>query len=360
MLLQQPALLAHRKAPHDRERTFAFHNSLQTYYSIAIGPLDRLVGALTADGHHIVTSPNAAVVYEPPLGADRKIFMRMNLRYGDDDPLQWPQPYIQEHRHMACIPKGPSGRGEPNDIMWWTPQPTDFVHDNRMICGIGKLNAVSFEQLRRPCVSLLERAKQPRFQDKELPWLLVPIVANFLHRLQVLSMSFQTTTQCVLELQRAFLELLAFLEFEEHYRHRRDATTVATQLMGAFTTSQLVCQGMMDAGVPVWLIRPYDDLPTIRIQKVVTMKQARALLSMDACVRPPCSTIFEGRGDSVAKYAAISMQATRLLAFPNPFASTRARIESTPPLTVERSKRQIRSEKYSPCMILNTLLDINF
>ena len=123
-------------------------------------------------------------------------------------------------------------------------------------------------------MSLLERAKQPQFQDKELPWLLAPIVANFLHQLQVLSMSFQMTMWCVLELQQAFLELLAFLELKEHYRHQHDATTMATQLMGAFTTSQLVCQGMMDAGVSVWLIWPYDDLPTIYIQKVVTMKQA--------------------------------------------------------------------------------------
>ena len=168
------------------------------------------------------------------------------------------------------------------------------------------------------------------------------------------------TTQCVRELQRAFLELLAFLEFEEHYRHRCDMTTMATQLMGAFTTSQLVCQGMMDAGVPVWLIWPYNDLPTIHIQKVVTMKQSRVLLSMDAYVRPPCSMIFEVRGDSVAKYTGISMQVTRLLAFLNPFVSTRAQIESTPPLSIEHTKQQIRSEKYSPCMILNTLLDINF
>ena len=192
-------LLAHHKNSYDRERAFPFHNPLQTYCSIAVGPLDGLVGTLTADGRHIVTSPNAAVVYEPPLGADCKIFMRMNLRYGDDNPLQWPQPYMQEYQHIACILKWPSGGGEPNDIMWWTPQPSDFAHDNQMISGIGKLKAGSLEQLRRPCVSLLEQAKRPQFQDKELPRLLAPIVANFLHQLQVLSMSFQMTMQCVLE-----------------------------------------------------------------------------------------------------------------------------------------------------------------
>ena len=173
-------------------------------------------------------------------------------------------------------------------------------------------------------MSLFERARQPMFQDKMLPRLLGPVLANLLYRLQAISMSFHTMKLIVRELQQVFLELLAFLDFKEIYRHGRRETVVVHHLMGAFTTSQLVCQGMLDAGLPVWLIRPYDTLHSICIQDMVSMKQPRDFFPVDASIRPSYPTIFEGKEDDISKYFAISKQVVNLWAFPNPFVSTRA------------------------------------
>lgn len=127
-----------------------------------------------------------------------------------------------------------------------------------------------------------------------LPHQLGPMLANLLYHLQAISMSFQTMKLIVPELQQVFLELPAFLDFEEFYGRGQSKIVIAHHLMGTFTTSQLVCQGMLDAGVPVWLIRPYDTLHSIRIQPMVSMKQSRSFFPIDASIRPSYPTIFEG------------------------------------------------------------------
>ena len=74
------------------------------YLYAALTSTDGLVGSVTADGKYIITSPNARTVADPPLGGDRPLFLRENLRFGDNDPLHWPQPYVEEYAHLTFIP----------------------------------------------------------------------------------------------------------------------------------------------------------------------------------------------------------------------------------------------------------------
>jgi hypothetical protein len=54
---------------------------------------DGWVGAVVGNGEWFVTSPNTEFVPQPPLGCTHNMCIRADFWYGDDDPLQWPQPY---------------------------------------------------------------------------------------------------------------------------------------------------------------------------------------------------------------------------------------------------------------------------
>ena len=83
-----PALLTHKRR---RGCMFFFFISiienlcLSPSLSQAIHLFDGLAGAVVQDGHFIVTSPNRRLICHPPLGGDHSVFLRKNLRYGDDD-----------------------------------------------------------------------------------------------------------------------------------------------------------------------------------------------------------------------------------------------------------------------------------
>lgn len=76
-----------------------------TKCATAIQWCDGRVGAVLLGGFFFVTSPNMDVVYEPPLGKNRAMFLRRDYRYADDDPLLWPQPYVRSACHHGAIPR---------------------------------------------------------------------------------------------------------------------------------------------------------------------------------------------------------------------------------------------------------------
>lgn len=76
-------------------------------YVVAVTHLDGLVGRVTSDGEHIITSPNCSMVLGPLLEGDRSLFLRVNLRYGEDDPLQWPQAYLPQYCHSHVLVPNP-------------------------------------------------------------------------------------------------------------------------------------------------------------------------------------------------------------------------------------------------------------
>jgi hypothetical protein len=91
-------------------------------------------------GKYIITTPNSRVIFDPPLGADRMVFLRSNLLFGEDDPMQWPQPWVSEYPHVCCILHQPSTGMDSLSIMWSFPERCDFVEDDGIICGVGKIN----------------------------------------------------------------------------------------------------------------------------------------------------------------------------------------------------------------------------
>ena len=235
------------------------------------------------------------------------------------------------------------------NVMWWMLDQKNFIPDNEVLTGVGKLEWCFFLQLQGLSVNLLQRAQKLLFHGKVAAHELSKILLNLLHCLKSLSSSFFMVQHGVRELQRTFLKLKGYLDFEEFYRLETGTPPTALDLMGTFTWDPIVCPSLFQAGVPVWLICPYSALWLIQVHKLVPITAVQELLPLAPCSRPNCPTLYHGPGDKVEKYVALQASILDLLKFPNPFGLSHVRPVVAPPPLAELSKRQERSKRYSPC-----------
>jgi hypothetical protein len=313
------------------------------------------VGAVLNDGSCIVTTPNRKVVFDPPLGGDRSLFLRTNLRFGDDDPLQWPQLFLPNHPHLPCILTRPL-TNDPLIVMWRLPDLTDFVAvEGGVLEGVGKLERGFFVELQQLSLALLARAKIPRYSKHVFVSQSTTVIKNLLHRLEFIATNFRKMQVGVRETQRAYLELRAALDYEEIYRPRMEGIKsqrppVVTNVMGAFTIDLTNCDRLFRAGIPVWLVRPYSELHSIRVKKLVPLQVADGIIPLHAAVHPTHPTIYCGGGDDITKYYAIAQHTTGYLRYHNAFGSIRAKNLVTPPPA--QTKKEERRRRYTPCEFL--------
>jgi hypothetical protein len=102
---------------------------------------------MVGNGAWFITSPNMDFVPQPPLVCTRNMRIRADFKYGEDDPLQWPQPYLSSDCHLGVIPLCP-GPDDLMSIMWWHPEPDDFVPSMAgTISGLGLINNNHFAHL---------------------------------------------------------------------------------------------------------------------------------------------------------------------------------------------------------------------
>ena len=65
-------------------------------------------------------------VLEPLLGL-RAVRLRSDCRYGDDDPVLWPQLYNKTACHYGAIPRKPEDQNDPMRVLWQNLSDQDFV-----------------------------------------------------------------------------------------------------------------------------------------------------------------------------------------------------------------------------------------
>ncbi|KAF9456582.1 hypothetical protein BDZ94DRAFT_1315007 [Collybia nuda] len=315
--------------------------------------VDGRVGAAVNQGRHIVTSPNSKNIFYPPLGGDRNVFLRNDLLFADDDYLQWPQSFIPEVPHLACIPRPPASE-MPVSIMWKLPDRTAFiVEDHGILRGIGKLSPQWLLTLKQVSGPLINRCKEPLFGEVvALTAQLLNTLQDILHRLEHISTNFRSVQLGVRATQRVYLELLACLDYMEIYRPRMDESThsrfAVSNRIGTFTTDVNICNRMYRAGIPVWLIRPSNSLHSIHIASVAPVQMPNDILKLEPAIRPSYPAIYTG-GSIRDKYLALANHSLGYLVYPDPFGSIRAHGNVNPPLPPPGlSKKELRSKRYSP------------
>lgn len=233
--------------------------------------------------------------------------------------------------------------------MWWFPERTSFIEDNGILGGVGRIHYSYLNQLKSLSFELVVRAQSEKFNNT-IPAIQMSIrLKHLLHRLEFISTSFSNARLGVRELQRMYLELSGLLDYEEFYRHETRSSNRTFNIMGAFTTSLAVCEQLFHAGVPVWLVRPYSALHSIRILKLMPVTYAEIDIPLQPSLRPKYPPIYRGPGGRPEKYAAIAKRGLDYLSYPNPFGDICAMPLAAPLPTAEPSKREIRAERCTPC-----------
>lgn len=292
-----------------------------------IQALDGLVGAVIFDGKFFITSANANYIPLPPFG-DRDVKLRADSRYGDDDPIQWAQPYIAYHSHMAAIPR-------PNTlldhlIIWWTPNIGDFSLPPRSgpVSGLGKLCRPRCIELGTSVVFLEDRVKKYQKStppDRSSPSIQPSVkwLQQVLDQLQSVQMSFRHIQFVVRDLQRVWLHVWAVLDYMEIYKPRMDGHALpgdgVADTVGTITMSIRVAQDMFLAGLPCWLIRPSGTFGDEKICAIGEIFHPKDYIVLEPH-KFNYPVIFKGPATDQEKYRVMELFARNFLCSQDPFA----------------------------------------
>lgn len=326
-----------------------------------LGPFDGRVGGVIEDGKYFITSPNQTFIPLPPLGPDRPLKLRTDCRYGDDDPIQWPQPFNENFPHYSCIPRRPSCTDE--SIMWWKPTRDAFVPKDSPLFPISGLGVLSQDKLAQleSCVSVLLSRVQTYLQNtpsERVPQVLIPTVQMVKHgfiRLQSLSMAFRQLEFQVRDVQRFWLETVAMVDYMEIYRPRMDNAQLSispdpppvADRIGLFTSDVRVVQDHFQAGLPCWFIRPataFND------QNILKVRQPELPFELDREPHPFRHRVLaEGRAGTNEKYNAIHRYARNLMKYSDPFnIGTTVNINAVAPPSVNTPQAAESSSSLGP------------
>lgn len=245
----------------------------------------------------------------PPLG-DRVVTLNSHLRFGEDDPLEWPQFFHPELPHLACIPLPPERDDDPLSIMWAAPQYGDFDNEAEVFVGINQLKHSKFRQL-IPHIRTLQNWCWTHTWAMPLIPRLLSILDNFLDKVEFNQNNRWEMYLCIRETQRAYLELKACTDYLKVFKPRMDSGVkgsrfaVTACVRGAFTFDPIVCEKLYNARIPVWLIRPSSELGNIRVQLGKKASLCIPPLSGPPPLYPPHPPVFVGPEYSLDKYKAL-------------------------------------------------------
>ena len=181
-----------------------------------IGPLDGLFRAVILGEKSSITMANVDYISLPPFG-NCEVKLQADSSYGDNDPIQWPQPYLSFNSHFPAILCPNSLLN--HQIIWWMLSFSDFVSHTLALSpllGLGKISESQYTALHISVTFLLQHSKQYHASSKHAPPLIPPMIKwlqQVLNQLCYVHMSFCHAQFIVHDLQRVWLHLWAMLDY---------------------------------------------------------------------------------------------------------------------------------------------------
>ncbi|KAF9041866.1 hypothetical protein BDP27DRAFT_1244483, partial [Rhodocollybia butyracea] len=134
---------------------------------IELRAYDGRVGSIL-EGDMLLTSPNMACLYQPPLNMCR-VRQRRDRHFGPDDPIFYPQPFSFPLGHLSLIRTPRLSPEENLYYAWVLPTSADFVASTLGADCVGKLSAKFLEGLQTMCRAVLKKSqkssKDPHIMD---------------------------------------------------------------------------------------------------------------------------------------------------------------------------------------------------
>ncbi|KAJ7904139.1 hypothetical protein B0H13DRAFT_2334695 [Mycena leptocephala] len=233
-----------------------------------LGPFDGRVAAhVNISSLPCFITSNTRYIPALPSGSPNTLCLRRDMRYGPNDPTLWPQEYSADFCHLGAIPRKPmTQRGK--DVlrmMWWDPEPKDFVSPESGLTltrGLGKLSHSQCSRLAQPVNALLEEYTAYT-QTINPPAQIVPLMCQLAQSLRL----------GVTNMQRCYLELTGMLRYMSLYKPQMEDPNAEPGLpddcMGVFTSDPIVTQQFRIARLPFWFIQPLSTFLHENILSIV-------------------------------------------------------------------------------------------
>lgn len=229
---------------------------------------------------YIMTSPNMR--WAPDISLQKfDVAIMRNGRFGYNDFSLWPQFYFHETRHLSFVRSRPPVDILPTHefhVLWHDLRPADFVYEQSgLLTNIGRIAASLHEELMQVRQKLTTRINST-LTDNTLS--LTPhekrILSTCSTGMQLTSVSMNVAPQLYFAtlatftyFQRHALEALACLEMIHVWNKKiREAPdnipldAVDWSVMGTVTWEPTVAIELHALGIPVWLVRPPQHVPS--------------------------------------------------------------------------------------------------
>ncbi|KAK1216699.1 hypothetical protein PQX77_020662 [Marasmius sp. AFHP31] len=284
--------------------------------------------------------------------------MRRDFHFGEEDPLFFPQPYIPGIGYLSVIPFPTSDSTSPHSAAWRTAELSDFVRvpSNNPSRGLGTLSNEIRLSIQKAFDKLAERIvnisidNRSKAESEKLNVKNDELTTRYLFRIKYLLSclkslsSYQEATLTFSSCQRAYLELIACVDWLETYRRRMynpsavNRPAEGAKVVSALTGNDETASRLFLAGIPVWYSQPLYKkvstrvdiwIPLDSISSLKHLSESGIKFSLDD-ESPPNPIIFEGLMHNATRYTKMGKYLQRI-------SSTNVYLESaaiTPPLPI--------------------------
>lgn len=269
-------------------------------FLVSIGPItfkDGLAGASTTDDRWVVTSPNVDFVPQPALGV-RTVGFCEDQRFGHEDPIQWPQIFATEYRHLTVVLRRPEDPNDPRSIMWWDLGEEDFIRDPSIpVRFLGTVSHRRVQQLRIFVKEIERRVKAlpPGSQAKGYRiFFTFTALRNAFERLSYPA-TLRDLTRQVVQVQRFYLESLAwftwFIDMKSYFDNPlAEPIPCNRNYMGCFSSSPSEVQRLFHAGIPVWFLRRPVEISSTTVIRLIPFH-----ITLPSFKTIPTVVLYQGR-----------------------------------------------------------------
>lgn len=253
---------------------------------------DALAAAIYMD--QIITSPNCPYI-PMPLTSPRQVQLRSDLRFGADDAIQYPQWIRSGTQHHLMIQS--KSLNPEKEVMWWDGARASFVQAADVaIGGVGLIQAPEMDKMAEFKTDLsivvsavLQSSASPLSTgERDSLRLYHSQMLKAWERLCEYPDDIEEKCLQVIEFQRSWLELQAVHLWVTRVRNdlmnKTEPPRNTWRTIGGFTTNIKEVQDCMNAGVPVFFVRPQSAVKgPMRIDNVVplTMPQSQVVETLD-------------------------------------------------------------------------------
>lgn len=211
-----------------------------------------------------------------PLYGSIELHLYTDGRFGNLDPIQWPQVYSDKYPWTSVLDRQPEVSSHAQAIIWRDVLPTDFVVRGSVGSSLGTLDSRFLQDLSAAVATMIQRIDDEmkiRGTNARLQaWKLT--MSDAVARLPLPS-TYNDMIRQVVCVQRFWLYTQAYLRWYVELSSGTSlsyAQSVDTSLMGAITANPAVVQKLHRCGIPVWFLhRPEQILESDRLIKAVDL-----------------------------------------------------------------------------------------